>query len=154
MMHIPPPPPLPTIPKPPLFPNARKMQTEKQLGDDIRDLCSRLAKSTILPGWQDVLWKFRGAVAPNGVCDNSRLPIPASAPNSSKPQPIACLYARLAWVIRCYWQLCVHGTEDEAHIRQYLNDIEPLLNGDRLEVALDRCDVVGDERTGYWIEPK
>ena len=150
-MRIPPPPPLITTPKPPLFPNARKMQTEKQLGDDIRGLCDRLAKATITPGWQDIFWRFKAVVASNGACDVSRLPYRTSGPNAAGDWPLACLYARLSWIIQCYWKMCVHGTENEAHIRQYIEGVEALLTGDRLEVTLERCDVVGDERHGYWI---
>jgi hypothetical protein len=150
-MKIPPPPPLITTPKPPLFPNARKIQAEKKLGDDIRDLCGRLAKATVLPGWQDVFWRFKAAVAPNGACDSSRLPYRTDGPNSHTGSAIACLLSRLSWIVQCYWRMCVHGTENEAHIRQYLDGVEALLTGDRLEVTLERCDVVGDERHGWWI---
>ena len=153
-MQIPPPPPLITVPKPPLFPQAHKMQTEKQLGDDIRSLCNRLAKATVVLGWQDTFWRFRDAVSSSGACDPSRLPYQTSGPNCAINTALSCLYTRLSWVVQCYWRLCVHGTENEAHIRQYMDEIETLLNGGRLESRLGKCDVLGDMRTGYWIEVK
>ena len=153
-MHIPPPPRLIMTPTPPLFPQARKMQTEKRLGDDIRELCHQLAKATIIPGWQDTLWQFKSAVAPSGACDVSRLPYQTNGPNGPDNHRLSCLYARLSWIIQCYWRMCVHGTENEAHIRQYVEGIERLLrlcDGHNLAYALQQCDVTGDERTLYWL---
>lgn len=139
-------------PKAPLFPQARKIQMEQRLGGDIQELCKKLAQAVRTPDWRETFWKFRDVMYPNGILDDTRLPVTCISPNANRKQAVLCVYARLAWIIRLYWKLCVTESGNEAHIRQYMAELDSLLaKGESLEATLKRCDVMGDERTGYWL---
>ena len=163
-MKIPAPPVIPP-PPPPIFVNAGEKKVKDDLGREIRDLLTRMIKITYVPGWQDMLYTYRTIINPGGVVNVTRLPFPASSPNllpdaaaGSLPAP-ACLYTRLSWIILSYWEMCVNSSESAAHIRRYMRDLGELIdhtdeqgNQYHLQQVLSRCDVVGDDRTGYWLE--
>lgn len=158
-MKIPPPPTV-ACPPPPLFAGARDKQKQDKLGDDIRDMLDRLLRVTHTPAWQEMFHKFKAVVNPGGACNVTRLPYQTSGPNlaggaiwaCSKHAPLACLYARLSWIIQSYWKLRVHGTEKEEHIRMYMREIDVIAANDtHLQRTLRDFEVDGDTRTGFWL---
>jgi len=164
-MKIPSPPNIPSVPKQPLFPKAQEKQRNDQLGADIRALLDDLSRVTYVPGWQEMLVKFKNAVKPGGICDQLRLPYRATGPNlagdrgAGRLPALACLYTRLSWLIQLYWRLVLTGDENEEHIRCYMDEIRGMLamtddrgNKLHLQQILTRCVVEGDIRMGLWIE--
>lgn len=144
-MKVPPP---PTVSREtPIFAQARAIAQAENMADAIRDLIKDFRRDTYLPAVQEMLTKFLAVVKPGPSVDVTRLPYPASGPNSGKGTELACLYTRLSWLIQRYWSMCIHEDETPGHLQQYIYDLKTI------QIAgLRNCHVTGDERTGYWIE--
>ncbi|MCP4541733.1 MAG: hypothetical protein GY832_31765 [Chloroflexi bacterium] len=156
--HIPPPP-------PPVFVGAGEKKAKDDLGTAIRGLLTCLIKITYVPGWQDMLYKFRDAINPGGTADVTRLPYRTSSPNlmrrpmSRGHATMACLYTRLSWIIQAYWQIVVHDEGGGEDIRRHVVELAELIGhtderGNQLHLSqvLLRCDVVGNVRKGYELK--
>jgi len=159
-----PPPPIPPVPKLPLFAGATEKHRNDQLGADIRSMFDDLLRVTYVPAWQEMLIKFKGAVNPGGTFDPQRLPYQAAGPNlagdkgAGRLPSLACLYTRLSWIIQLYWRLVLTGDGNEGLIRQYMAEIEIMFelrdergNKLKLQQILSRCFIEGDIRHGFWI---
>jgi hypothetical protein len=144
-MKIPPP---PTVSgETPIFAQAKEIAKVENIADAIRDLIKDFRRDTYLPSVQEMLTKFLGVVKPGPSVDVTRLPYPASGPNSDKSTDLACLYTRLSWLIQRYWSMCIHSDETPEHLQQYIDDLRAIQ-----KAGLRNCRVTGDERHGYWIE--
>jgi len=162
-MNIPPPPPVVPLP-PAIFAGTEKKREDADLGKLIRDLLTKMLKITYVPGWQEMLIRYRAVINPGTVVDVNKLPYPATSPNQmvlrgKEHMPLACLYTRLSWTLLSYWRLCVDGAGDADTVLGYVRELDELIshtdergNQLHLQQVLLRCDVVGDNRTGYQLE--
>jgi len=162
-MKVPPPPIVPP-PPPPIFVGADEKKRDNDLGAEIITMLSKIIRITYVPGWQEMLYKFKAAVQPGGVVDAGRLPYSASGPNlmrhvGKKYAPLACLYTRLTWIIVSFWQIVLHDEGGEEDIRYSVQEVVDLIehkdergNQYHLQQILSRCNVVGNERDGYELE--
>lgn len=130
------------------FEGVEAHQLRQTLAAEIRETIEALIKSTYVPGWQSVLYKFRDCVEPGQVRDPARLPYPVAGPNDTAGTKIGCIYARLSWVIQAFWSLCLdNATENAPRIRGYLEGLHEIA-----ACGIDRCRIEGDVRHGYWLE--
>ncbi len=139
----------PTVRKGFTFGNVTQYECKQALALEIKDTITVLAKSVRVPDWRDTFWKFRGCINPGSVRDPARLPYPATGPNDRAGTKIGCVYARLAWAIQLYWDVCLDGVDNAELIRGYLKDLR-----DWAAFGIDNCKLVGNPREKYWLETR
>ncbi len=121
-------------------------QLRQTLAEEIRETIEVLIKSTYVPGWQGMFYKFRDCVEPGSMRNLSRLPYQASGPNDTSGAKIGCVYARLSWTIQLYWDQCLDGKDNVVQIRTYLFSLRQIA----ME-GIDKCKQFGNPREGYWL---
>ena len=129
------------------FEGVEQHQLRQTLAAEIRETIEALVRSTYVPGWQGIFYKFRDCIESGRVRDPARLPYQVQGPNDTAGTKIGCVYARLSWVIQAYWDLCLDGKDNAARIRGYLGDLREIAT-----CGIDRCRLSGDVRHGYWLE--
>jgi len=162
-MRIPAVPSIPS-PPPPVFIGVAERQEQEDIESGIRDLLTRLAKAAVVPGWQEVLYKYRASVNPGGLADASRLPYilhlqPGTVTRAARAyRTLACLYHEIASLLWYYWRFKVNGEGTADSVREKIGDLSGLLehkdalgNKFNLTQILLRCEVSGDERHGYHL---
>lgn len=140
---------LPRVPAPKTgfhFDGVAEHQTRQALVAEIRETIEALIKSTYVPGWQVMFYKFIDCLAPGTVRDDARLPYPTAGPNDRAGTKIGCVYARLSWVIQLYWAQCFEGADNTERIRYCLDDLQQWAAR-----GVDKCRIEGDVRQGYWL---
>lgn len=130
------------------FEGVQQYRLKQALAQEIRALLHDMRRQTITPGYQDMFLRFIDAIEPGEVRPFNKLPYATPGPNDMRgPTRIACVYARLSWMIQLFWDLCIDGKDNAALIRQYIEDMR------RVSVyGIDRCRINGDERHGRWLE--
>jgi len=129
------------------FTGVAEHQTRQALAVEIRQTIEALIKSTYVPGWQSMFYKFIDCIPSGTVRDLARLPYPVQGPNDTAGTKIGVVYARLSFIIQRYWDQCLDGTDNAARIRGYLGDLREIA-----AYGIDRCRLSGDVRHGYWLE--
>lgn len=140
---------MPDVPTPKgfRFVGATEHQLRRSLAADIRDTIKALIKSTPVPGYQQMFYKFMAVVEPTDTPDYARIPYQSKQTNDTHGTKIGCVYARLAHAMRCYYDLC-GGIECRPDaIRGYLADLRAWA-----AAGIDRCRLMGDVRSGFWLE--
>ena len=136
---------VPSVPK--VFPNVQAHQLRQALAAEIEECIRALIASTIIPGWIGTLYRFIQCIPPGSVQNLARLPYQAQGPNSTAGTQIGVVYARLSWVIRLYWDLCLGGCDNARVIRQYIDELRKWA-----ACGIEKCRLSGDVRHGYWLE--
>jgi hypothetical protein len=94
-----------------------------------------------------MFYKFINCVEPGAVRDNARIPYPALGPNDRRGTNIGCVYARLGWIVKLYWDMCFDGVNNAGPIRGLLADLRAWA-----ACRIEKCKMVGNPRDGYWLE--
>jgi len=115
---------------------------------EIRATCEALIKSTYVPSYQEMFRRYTMAVDPGEIRDPCRLPPYATqGPNDARGvSKIGCVYARLSWVLKLYWDLCLDGADNAPALRQYLTGLRAVA-----ERGVEKCVMEGDTRMGFWL---
>ena len=129
------------------FENVEAHQLRQQLAAEIRETIMVLIKSTYVPAWQDMFRRFADCIEPGSVRDNARIPYPVTSPNDRHGTQIGCVYARLGWVIKLYWDMHFDGVNNTGLIRGLLADLRAWAAR-----GIDKCKLAGSPRDGYWLE--
>jgi hypothetical protein len=142
---------LPKVPAPKgfHFAGVREHQLRQELADEIRQTIMYMVRQTYIPSYVDTLRRFLSVVESGEIRDPARLPYRASGPNDIHGTKIGCVYARLSFVIQLYWRQCLDGQDNAEHIRMYLAELR-----DTGKCGIDKCDMEGDIRHGFWLRPK
>jgi len=123
-------------------------QTRQALAEEIRTLLIDMRKQTVIRGYQEMFTKFIESIEPGTVRNWSRLPYATAGPNDARgTTKIACIYARLSWVVQLYWDLCLDEKDYAGLIRMYVEDLHRVS-----AYGIDRCQMAGDVRHGFWLE--
>lgn len=140
---------LPRVPAPKSFrfDGVAEYQLRQTLAAEIRETVEALIRSTYVPGWQSMYYKFINCLEPGAVRDNARIPYPALGPNDRRGTNIGCVYARLGWIVKLYWDMCFDGADHAVTIRQYLADLRSWA-----ACGVEKCKLAGNPRDGYWLE--
>ena len=140
---------MPRIPQPKgfRFENVEAHQLRQQLAAEIRETIMVLIKSTYVPAWQDMFRRFADCIEPGSVRDNARIPYPVTSPSDRHGTQIGCVYARLGWVLKLYWDTCFDGVNKSPEIHAHLSELRSWA-----ACKIERCKVAGSPRDGYWLE--
>ena len=123
-------------------------QTRQALAKEIRTLLIDMRKQTVIRGYQEMFTKFIEAIEPGAVRNWSRLPYATAGPNDARGiTKIACIYARLSWIVQLFWDLCFGGKGSAMLLRHYIEDLRRVS-----AYGIDKCQMAGDERHGFWLE--
>jgi hypothetical protein len=145
---------IPPIPKAPakgfVFEGAALHQAKQDLGKELVELFRWMAKTTMVPGYQDIFRRFGAAVpCPAGVRDLTRLPYQAiRGPCDTRGlSPLGCVYAEASFAVQLYWDLCIDGQLAEAEdIRQHIAHLR-----DVWDRGVDKCEWIGSPREGWRL---
>jgi hypothetical protein len=139
---------LPRVPTPKgfHFEGVAEHQLRQALAGEIRETIKTLIASTYVPGWQGMFYKFLDAVEPGTERDDARIPYPALGPNDRRGTKIGCVYARLGWVVKLWYDLCFAGADNAALIREYLADLRSWA-----AAGFEKCRLAGNPLEGYWL---
>jgi hypothetical protein len=131
------------------FKGVAQHQLRQLLAAEIYSTCDTLIKTCVAPAWQEMFRKYQAAIDPGAIRDPTRLPPYATqGPNDPRGvSKIGCVYARLSWVLKLYWDLCLDGADNAPAIRQYLDGLRAVA-----QCGIDKCSMSGDCRHGYWVE--
>lgn len=128
------------------FEGVQEHQLRQTLATEIRQTIEVLIKSTYVPSWQGVFYKFRDCIEPGRMQDLARLPYPTNGPNSTAATKIGVVYARLSWCIQLYWAQCLEGAGNTERLRNYLDDLRQWAT-----VGIEKCEIKGNPKDGYWL---
>jgi hypothetical protein len=144
------------IPKPPAvkatgfkFPHVYYHQQRELFKRNLTELVISLRKQTPVPGYQEMFTRYLAVIEPTKVYDPARLPYQSVTPNDMRTgTKIACVYARLSWLILKFWQYCASGDDTEARmLATHIEEFMPIA-----KYGFEKCSLCGDVRHGYWLE--
>ncbi|MEN6534506.1 MAG: hypothetical protein ABFD89_12635 [Bryobacteraceae bacterium] len=141
---------MPSVPAPKgfHFENVEAYRTRQALAAEIRETVEALIASTYVSGYLDTLRKYLAAIEPGTVRDFARLPVPASSPCDARGRTnIACVYAKLSFLIQLFWDQALDGTNNAGVIRGHLADLRAWAAH-----GIDKCVRVGNEREGWTLQ--
>ena len=129
------------------FENVEAHQLRQTLAKEIRETIEVLIKGTYVPGWQSMYYRFIDCIEPGGIRNDARIPYPALGPNDRRGTNIGCVYARLGFIIKLYWDMCFDGVNNTGLIRGLLADLRSWAS-----CGINKCKLVGNPRDGYYLE--
>ena len=137
---------VPTIRKGFSFGDVGRHELRQQLATEIRETIEALIASTYVPGWQGMFYKFRNCIEPGAQRDDARIPYPVTGPNDRHGTQIGCVYARLGWVVKLFWDFCFGVEINVGELRGYIHSLHEFATA-----GIDKCEVLGNPREGYWL---
>lgn len=122
-------------------------QTRQALAAEIKETIDALIKSTYIPGYIAGLRRYANIIDPGKIRPWQLLPYKSNGPNDRLGDTkIACVYARLSWVIQMFWNLCLDGADNAVAIRGHLSDLRTWA-----AAGIDNCKILGSPHDGYWL---
>lgn len=133
------------------FPDPDFHQQKNEFNKQIRSIILGFSKVIPRSRNRDLLLKFLDCVNPGKVIDATRLPYIGKKDNAGSESKIACVFAKISWMIQCYWEYCTKGESDWYHIKidELLNQLQQILTN-----GLNQYQIQGDFANGFYLEKK
>lgn len=138
-----------SIPKMPVFKKPDKHQSKAAFNRQIRQLIVRLRD--ILPKANDkeMMVRYLGVIYPGKEIDVTRLPFDTKDGTTKEQSLMACLYAKVSYLILQYWNYFLDKTDDATELKQVISDLEKVT-----QTGMPGCRIEGDLRNGFRLEVK
>lgn len=136
-----------SIPKMPTFKKPDKHQTKAALNRQIRQLLVKLRDILPKSANKEMMVRYLGVIYPGTEIDVTRLPFDTADGTTKEQDLVACLYAKVSYLILCFWRYFLDQTDDTSAIKQVISDLEKVT-----QQGFVKCQIGGDLRSGFRLE--
>jgi len=131
----------------PVFKKPEKHQLKGALQRQIRQVICKLRDIMPKAAGKEMLVRYLGVIYPGKEIDVTKLPFDTTDGTTKQETLAACLYAKMSWLVQCYWRYYLTDSDDTSEIRKILADLEKVT-----QKGLGVCKVGGDLKNGFRLE--
>ncbi len=136
-----------SIPRMPTFKKPEKHQLKGAVQRQIRQLIVKLRDILPKSANKEMMVRYLGVIYPGKDIDVTRLPFDTKDGTTKQENLIACLYAKLSYLILCYWDYYLDVTDDISEAKEIIKELEEVA-----KLGLDKFQVGGDLKKGFRLE--